>query len=254
MAKTFNQSIQEAKGEIIIKTDYDSLAMSKNCIHELVANFSDPKVGGATGICVAKAGIEKYYRKVQTILQVAETNLDSTIIGHSASLLAFRKSTIAPVDPDSAAEDTEELILIRKQGYRTIIDKSVVSVEEVPTGFKARRIQRDRRAHGIIKALLQNRDILFNRRYGKFGLIIYPQLIFILTFSPIFLLAMVITLIYSIYTIDPSMFLLVPTGILLGFVIKPDLFRAVVDVHISGLVGTIRALRGKKDPVWRKVR
>lgn len=254
MAKTFNEAIQAAKGEILIKTDCDSIVLSRNGTSELVANFSDPEVGAATGICIANSGIEKYFRRIQTLLQVAETNLDSTIIGHSASLLAFRRSALAPVDPDSAAEDTEEVILIRKKGYRTVLDKSVVSIEEVPDGFVARRTQKDRRAHGIIQALIQNKDILFNRKYGKFGFIVFPQLLFILMFSPFLLPITLIVVIYLIYVINPNLLLLVLIVAVIGYVVKPQLYAAIIDTHISGLLGTFRVLRGKKDPVWRTIR
>lgn len=254
MAKTFNEAIQEARGEVLIKTDCDSIVLSRNSISELVANFSNQKVGAATGICVANNGIEKYFRSIQTLLQVAETNLDSTIIGHSASLLAFRRSALERVNPDSAAEDTEEVILIRKKGYKTVVDKSVVAIEEVPEGFVARRTQKDRRAHGIIQALIENKEILFNRKYGKFGLIVFPQLLFILIFSPLLFPITLIMAVYLIYVINPYLLLLVLIPTVIGYVVKPHLYIAIIDAHISGLLGTFRVLRGRKDPVWRTIR
>jgi len=254
MAKTFNQAIQEAIGEIFVKTDCDSLTTSQDSLRELVANFVDPRVGGATGICAAKSGIEKYFRSVQTLLQVAETNIDSTIIGHSASLLAFRRSALTSVNPDSAAEDTEELILVRKNGYKTLIDTTVVSYEEVPEGFTARRTQKDRRAHGIIQAVIRNRDILFNRKYGKYGLMVYPQFLFILVLSPLFMLSAALIIAYICYVTAPNLLLLALALIFLSYLAKPSLYGAVIDVQISGLVGTFRMLRGKNDPLWRKVR
>jgi cellulose synthase/poly-beta-1,6-N-acetylglucosamine synthase-like glycosyltransferase len=254
MAKTFNQAIQQANGDIFVKTDCDSLTASQSSLRELVANFADSQVGGATGICAAKKGVEKYFRLVQTLLQVAETNIDSTIIGHSASLLAFRRSALTPVNPNSAAEDTEELILVRKNGYRTLIDTTVVSYEEVPEGFAARRTQKDRRAHGIIQAVIRNRDILFNKKYGKYGLIVFPQFLFILVLSPIFMLSAAIITTYIGYVAAPNLLLLALALIFLSYLAKPSLYSAVIDVQISGLVGTFRMLRGKNDPVWRKVR
>ncbi|MDQ5842861.1 MAG: glycosyltransferase, partial [Thermoproteota archaeon] len=112
MARTLNQAFTDATGEILIKTDCDSFLRSRDAISELVANFGDKRVGGATGICIAQKGIEKVLRRFLTTIQILETNMDSTIIGNSSCLCAFKMSLVEPVDVNSMAEDTEELVLI----------------------------------------------------------------------------------------------------------------------------------------------
>jgi len=73
MAQILNRALREAKGEIVVKTDCDSLAKSRDALKELVADFADPRVGGVTGVCVAERGLEKYFRALLTRLQVAES-------------------------------------------------------------------------------------------------------------------------------------------------------------------------------------
>ena len=156
MARTLNQAFMDATGEILIKTDCDSFLRSRDALSELVANFGDKRVGGATGICVAEKGIEKVLRKFLTTIQILETNIDSTIIGNSSCLCAFKMSLVEPVDVNSMAEDTEELVLIRRQGHKVVVDPSVIAEEEVPNDFRKRRLQKDRRAQGVTRELKVN--------------------------------------------------------------------------------------------------
>lgn len=56
-------------------------------------------------------------------------------------------SLVEPVDVNLMAEDTEELVLIRRQGHKVVVDPSVIAEEaEVPDDFRKRRLQKDRRA------------------------------------------------------------------------------------------------------------
>jgi cellulose synthase/poly-beta-1,6-N-acetylglucosamine synthase-like glycosyltransferase len=254
MARTLNQAFKDARGDIFIKTDCDSLAVSKNCIKEIVANFADSKVGGATGICVADNGVERYFREFMTSIQIAETNIDSTVIAHASSVLAFRSSLLEPVDALSMADDTEEFVKIRKKGYRTVVDHSAISKEEVPDEFRKRRLQKDRRSQGIIRVLMQNTSMLFNKKYGMFGFLILPLEFFILVLSPLFLIALGIVLGALLYIINP--FLVIPfvASIGLMFVYKSNLLSAIIDTQLSGLMGTITNLMRRDSSIWAKVR
>lgn len=254
MARTLNQAFKDARGDIFIKTDCDSLAISKDCIREIVANFADDRVGGATGICIADRGVERYFREFMTAIQIAETNIDSTIIAHASSVLAFRSSLLEPVDVFSMADDTEEFVKIRKKGYKTVVDNSVVSKEEVPDEFRKRRLQKDRRSQGIIRVLLQNTSMLFNSKYGMFGFLILPLEFFILVISPLFLIALGIISAITLYIINPFLVLSLVAGIALMFLHKSNLLSAIIDTQLSGLMGTIANLVRKDSSLWMKVR
>jgi len=257
MAKTLNQALKKANGEIIVKTDCDSFTKSPNALKELVANFSDPRIGGVSGVCVNK-GLEGYFRSFMTRLQIAESNLDSTIVAHATSLLAYRKAATVDVDPNSLNDDAEEFVLVRKRGYRTVIDALVVSEEEIPETFKNRRLQKDRRAAGTIKVLLQNLSIFFNPNFGLYGLVVFPMDLFLLVVSPILLLVASILLGYILFTISPI--ILVPY---LFLIFSPFVFYtvnrvnwlvALVDLQMSGLMGMLRLLFKRDSPKWERVR
>jgi cellulose synthase/poly-beta-1,6-N-acetylglucosamine synthase-like glycosyltransferase len=254
MARTLNLAIKDAKSEIIVKTDCDSLTLSNDALKELIANFADPNVGGATGICLSKRGVEKYFRKVMGIIQIAETNIDSTIIAHASSLMSFRKRVVEYVDANSMADDTEEFVMIRKKGFRTVVDPSVISEEDVPSGFAKRRLQKDRRAQGIIKVLVKNSPIIFDRSFGRFGTVVIPLEFFILIISPFFLIALACASVGALYIVNPL--LAAALLILLGAsaLKKSNIIWAVIDTQLSALIGTFRALSKQDQPLWAKVR
>jgi len=253
MARTINEAFKAATGSIFIKTDCDSFTPSQDSLRELVANFSDDSVGGVTGICVGTNGLEKYFRKFMTLIQLTETNIDSTLIAHATSLLGFRRSLLQPVRADSVADDTEEFLLIRKQGYRTVVDPSVISYEDVPNDFRKRRLQKDRRAQGIIKVLLENISMFLNSKYGRFGLVVLPLELFILILSPLFLVALGVVTSLLLYTIHPF-FVLLLFALGIGLVRKSKIVSAIIDTELSGLIGTARSLLRRNDALWARVR
>jgi len=255
MARTLNQAFKDAAGEIFVKTDCDSLTKSANSLNDLIANFADDHVGGVTGICISKQGIEKFFRKFMTTVQMAETNIDSTIIAHASSLLAFRKSLVEQVNVNSMADDTEEFVLIRKKGYRTIVDPSVVSEEDVPAKFRSRRLQKDRRAQGIIKVLLDNLHLLFKPKYGKFGSVVLPLELFILVLSPFLLIALVVVLGVILYAVHPILLPAIFGAIVAAAYIKKiNIFSAIIDTQLSGLIGTIKSILKRDNALWERIR
>ena len=253
MASTFNEAIKVATGEIIVKTDCDSITKSEKALARLMSGFADPKVGAVTGICENSMDTESHFRSFMTKIQQAESSIDSTMIGHSTSLLAFRKTSCKPVSPNSMAEDSEEMILIRRAGFRTLLDTSVVSEEEVPLNPKVRRAQKTRRAEGIIRAILSNRDMLFHKSYGKFGFIILPVELFILCLSPFVLIALVSVLLFLAFNISFFLFILI-LAIVASIFIKPRLALAILDTQFNSLKATILILFHTNQPKWQKVR
>lgn len=257
MARTLNEAFKKAKGDIIVKTDCDSLTKSRNALKELIADFSDEKIGGISGVCVDE-GVEGYFRSFMTRLQIAESNIDSTIVGHATSFLAFRRKVVEEVNPESIADDTEEFVLIRKKGYRTIIDSNVCSQEETPQSFANRRIQKDRRAQGVAGVLLRNFSMMFNPKYGFYGLMVFPIDFFLLVVSPFVAIVDIILLGYILFLFNQ--FYLIPYGVLLSFLLisyfvgKLNWLAALVDLQLSGFMGTLKILMRKSDAKWDRVR
>ena len=252
-ARTFNEAINQARGEILVKTDCDSTAASSEELARLIQVFpADDHVGGVTGICL-NIGREGAFRSLLTKLQIAESNVDSTIVAHSPSYVGFRRSALTFVDPESMAEDTEEFVRIRKMGLRTLVDDDVRSVELVPTRFHDRIAQKQRRAQGIIRVLLQNMKIMFNPSYGSYGSVVFPINFFLLVVSPILLLICLISTLWLSFVAGYLGAVLAGLlAVLVSYLIgRPSWLAALLDIQIFALIGTLNILVGRHTATWK---
>ncbi len=253
MPKTLNEAIKAATGEVFVYTGCDSFTEAGDALERLVSHFSDSQVGGVTGLCV-NSGLEGQFRKFSNWIQRAESNMDSTIIAHGGpSLVGFRRELLEPVREDSLADDTEEFVRIRKKGFKTVVDPDVMSREVIPDSFTSRRIQKDRRAQGIVRVIFQNLDVAFNPKYGLYGLAVFPMDLFLLVVSPFLLLLDLALVGYLLFILNP-IYLFV-FGVLIGLsVLLSTKVMAIVDMQLAGLVGSIRAFLGKGSNLWPKER
>jgi len=255
--RALNKAFNLAGGEIVIKTDCDSL-LAKDSISQLVANFADPKVGAATGkqVVLNKEKTEENYRFMQSRIQMAETVLDSTIIFHGP-LCAFRRSLITEINPQSLADDSELALQVRKQGYKAIYDPQAIFYEASPETFIGRRRQKDRRAQGLVSLLIRNIDCLFNLRYGMFGYWIFPMNFLTMIIAPIIFWITLITLftwIVASYSLSLALVIIgvtMSTWLLRGK--KPfGVAWAFLDTQISFLVADIKLLTHRNNIMWQK--
>jgi len=254
LATALNKAYAAAKNEIVVKTDCDSF-LHKDALLHMAANFADQKVGGVCGkqVVINESKVEEGYRSIQSKLQIVESWLDSTIIFHGP-FSAYRKDLIVPIDPASLADDSELAVKIRKQGYRTIIDPEVVFYEASHSRFMKRRMQKDRRGKGLIRLLLQHRDVLFNPRYGKYGMIVFPMNYFMMIASPYLLLALFFSVLFAVYSYSVvgaiGACAVVIVFMYLGQADKLSIFEPIysfIDTQISLFVGGLGLLFGKKS-------
>ncbi len=249
-----NQGYTSATGDIIIKSD--STAMPKpNALREIVANFSDKSVGAVCGVHVFNGGsddaIEKEFKGVMYRIQLMESYFHSSLISHG-SFGAYRKGLTPTLGEAITADDSEVVVNVVRHGYRAIIDPDVKSEEESPRGFRERRSQKNRRAAGVIRVLLRNVDMLFNREYGNFGMITMPIDLFLLVISPLLLFA-VCALWFYYLAINLSASLLLATIAVGAFaavsIAISAKVRALADTYISCFIGVFQSFQKKKT--WR---
>jgi|AntRauTorcE11898_2_1112593.scaffolds.fasta_scaffold00109_40 cellulose synthase/poly-beta-1,6-N-acetylglucosamine synthase-like glycosyltransferase len=175
LAPALNDAYAAAENEMVVKTDCDSL-LPENVVWEAAANLADPDVAAVTGTNVEVLGgsdVESGYRGVQSHIQTLESHLDSTFIFHGP-FSAFENDAIAPIDPNSLADDTELALRIRRQGddHRVVFDPAVQYKEASHSAFAKRRKQKDRRGMGLIRLLVQHRDALGS--HGAYGKVVLP--------------------------------------------------------------------------------
>jgi cellulose synthase/poly-beta-1,6-N-acetylglucosamine synthase-like glycosyltransferase len=257
IAEALNKAFSLAGGEIVIKTDCDSL-LAKDAISQLVANFANPKVGAATGkhVVLNKEKTEENYRFMQSRIQMAETILDSTIIFHGP-LSAFRRSLITEINSSSLADDSELALQVRKQGYKAIYDPQAIFYEGSPETFIGRRRQKDRRAQGLLDLLIRNKGCLFNPKYGVFGYWIFPMNFLTMIVAPIIFWITLITLFTWIILSNSLSLAAVIIGVMMCTLLlrgkKPfSVAWAFLDTQISFLVADIKRLTHRNNVMWQK--
>lgn len=257
LASALNTGYALASGEIVIKADCD-LFLDKNSVKEIVKHFSDPSIGAVSGAIrvLNQSSVEMGYRTIFERLRLAEANLDSTYLFNPFS--AFRKKLIQPIDRKSVADDAELALKIRQSGYRTIYSPTAVAYEVSPTSIKERIKQKSRRAQGHIRLIFQNLEMLLNRKYGKFGLIVFPANFFMMILSPWLILLTLLTgfiYLYSLFGAFLSSVVALSFITLIAviyFKSRPKIVAGFLDSQLNLLIGFVKLIIRGPDFKWRK--
>lgn len=184
--------VKESKGNIIVLSDAGSFHDGKT-ISNLVRHFRDPQIGAVTGKDVilnvdeATGSSEALYQRIYDFVRTAETNMDSTFY-FKGEASAVRKNLISDLEGCGATFDTAAALFVRQKGYKTIFDQDAKFYEYAPMVRGERIKQKTIRAANWIKILLKFKNMAFNRKYGKFGLITLPANFGMLIVAPVTIL------------------------------------------------------------------
>ncbi len=152
-----------------------------------IANHSDIKSGkivsqeGAPGNFLVRMQIIEYFRSF-LIGRMAYNALDLTMIVSGGLGLFNRKLLVeaGAYDAKATGEDMELIMRMRrvamekKRSYKLCYVPDPLCWTEVPETLDIMIKQRSRWFRGGFQALMKHRKMLFNPRYGKFGMIAYP--------------------------------------------------------------------------------
>jgi len=194
-ASAINYGMKYASGEIIMITDSNAM-MNKQAIKKIARHFSNKRVGGVCGRFEARdirdtsigAGGNIYW-KIERFLRQNESMIDSAI-HMSGEITAFRKGVINKVDESSLSEDFDMAIRIRKAGYRIIYEPEAIAYEPAPENVKDLLTQKKRITIGTWQELIKHKKVMFNPRYGWYGLVILPSHKLFQVLTPFFLILM----------------------------------------------------------------
>jgi len=257
LATALNLGYSVASGEVVVKSDCDML-LEKNAVGKIVKYFYDPSVGAVSGAVVISnsCSVEKGYRSIFERLRAAESNLDSTYLFNP--FCAFRKELIEPVDVRSVADDAELALKIRKKGYRTVYAPEAIAYESSPTSLRERVTQKSRRAQGHIRLIFQNLGVLFNPRFGKFGLVIFPANFFMMILSPWILLLATFLGLLSIGVVFGFLYMVLCTvlvvllAVLMYLTSKPKIVAGFLDAQVNLVIGLFKLISKGPDFMWSK--
>ena len=178
-----------AKGEIIILNDAASF-LDPSAIPTIIDRFRNPKIGVVTGkdvilnINEEVGKSESLYQKLYNFLRTSETNMDSTFYVKGEAT-GVRKDAIKNLRASTETFDHTVGLVARREGYKTVYDPKVSFHEYAPTTRSGRIQQKTIRAAHIMRVLWRYKDMMFKRRYGKYGSLILPFNFALLTILPI---------------------------------------------------------------------
>jgi len=188
------EGFSHSTGDIIAITQADAL-YEPNALELLVRHFADPKVGAVTGKQIISnrgegvaPGLTGVYRDFYDFVRMAETRMDSPF-DIKGEICAVRREICEHLLMKSAllARGCVDCCLssqARLEGYKTLFEPSAKYHEYVPQSVRERMQAQVRRGTVLIESLLLFKNMLFNKKYGLFGLIILPAHLVMLTALP----------------------------------------------------------------------
>jgi cellulose synthase/poly-beta-1,6-N-acetylglucosamine synthase-like glycosyltransferase len=258
-ARAVNLGLSISNGEIIILTDGPTL-YEKDTIARIVDSFDDPSIGGATVLYEIPnnknnqiVDSESYLWAYKERMRLLESKVFSTS-WLSGEACAFRKRFIDKIPEDSLADDSYIALELISKGLKVIVNDRSYFIEKSPSTTMDYFEIKTRRALGGLQETLRFRSFLFNRRYGYFGLLIFPYRFFLQLISPI--VSMIVIALIPLSLIELSnyfgtYFTLIIVLILTGFSI---FFRRTIAGYFSLQLIMLRALflmmNGKLNVLW----
>lgn len=143
-----NTYIPQLSGEIVVLMDARQ-SVNRECILQLVKNFSDPKVGAVSGeLHLAPAQIQVpangkfreetgiangvgFYWHYEKFIRRMESTIDSSV-GATGALYAIRKKLFLTIPADTLLDDLLIPMNIVRQGYRVIFESLATATDTAP--------------------------------------------------------------------------------------------------------------------------
>jgi len=133
-AEALNVAIERSRGEILLFTDVRQI-LAPDSLRELVACFSDPEVGVASGELVirdgathAEASVGLYWRYEKWIRRNL-SRVDS-VLGATGAIYAMRRSLARKLPRGTILDDVNLPLGAFFQGYRVVLDGAARAYDE----------------------------------------------------------------------------------------------------------------------------
>ncbi len=166
-----NKAVPEAKGEIIVFSDANSV-YDKSAIEEIVANFADRSVGCVTGytkyfsksIMVESVGLYAYLEKKTKELE----SMLGSCVGADGAIFAIRKELYQPLKITDINDFVIPLQIVALE-YRTVLERDAYCYEETAKDSQGEFIRQVRITNRTLRALFNNKNLFNVFRYKLFS-------------------------------------------------------------------------------------
>ena len=182
-----NKGLEVSQGEFFACLDADSF-ISSNALQEMLPEFENESIGAVIPRIYVR-NPENFILKIQWFEYVISffyrklmSHIDCIHVT-PGPFSVYRKSLLTEIggfttNRKNLTEDLEMAFQIQKKNYRIIQRFDVSASTMAPSSFKAFQKQRNRWYKGAIFNVLLHRSMLFNKKYGEFGLVQVPLMIF----------------------------------------------------------------------------
>src|SRR5260370_9381750 len=191
-SEAINEALRHVDAEILVLTDAD-VTFPPISLYKIVAGFQDPRIGAVSGVEVPvggedmMGGVEGDYRRIYIAIRMAEASVDTPFMCES-EFSAYRRGLVQPLRSGTMCDDIELTVGVRSKGYRAEYDLRASFFEAEAGTLKSKFRHKFRRGMANQHALLRNRNVLFNKAYGRSGTLVYPFGFFTHIVSPVLLL------------------------------------------------------------------
>jgi len=181
-AGALNAAAREARGDILVFTDANSL-LEPDALRRLAANFADPEVGGVCGnkrfrspdAGDATADGEGLYWRYDKWQKAQETRLGS-IFAADGTLHAVRRRLYIPIDDSAQADDIAISTRVVLQGSRLVYEPGAIAWEEAPVEGRDEFKRKIRVTNHSVRALLNLRGALWTSGFYSVELVSHKLL------------------------------------------------------------------------------
>ncbi len=255
-ADALNAGINISKYPVFSAIDADSLLENESLVRLILPFFYDSKVVANGGIVRIASGCKvvdgrltevgisnNFLAKLQTVeylraFLTGRMGFDAmgTLLIISGAFGAFRKQTVIEVGGykrDCIGEDMELVVHMHqylrknKQKYKIKFIPDPVCWTQPPEKFKDLRSQRRRWHIGLMSSLLLHKEMLFNPRYGRIGMLAVPYFWIFEMFGPI---------------IETIGYFLVPISFLFGVINLKFMIAFYTSAILFGVILSVGAL------------
>jgi cellulose synthase/poly-beta-1,6-N-acetylglucosamine synthase-like glycosyltransferase/peptidoglycan/xylan/chitin deacetylase (PgdA/CDA1 family) len=211
-ARALNRGLVEAKGEVIVALDADTL-FPPDTIPKLARWFADPRVGAVAGNALV-GNRRNLITRWQALEYVTAQNLERRALAVLGAVTvvpgavgAWRRSALEALGgypADTLAEDQDLTLAAQRAGWRIEFDPDARAYTEAPETVQGLLKQRFRWSFGTLQCLWKHRAGLFDFKHPVLGFVALPQIwlfqILLTAIAPLVDLAIVWSLISSTYS------------------------------------------------------
>ncbi len=260
-ADSLNAGLNVSKNDLVVSIDADSI-MEPDALLKLVKPFMEAKekrVIGAGGViriansCEISGGHidkihlpEKFLPRAQVMEytraflmgRMAWSELDGLLL-ISGALGMFDREIVIQAGgyrTDTVGEDMELVVRIRRymadnnESYDVVYIPDPLCWTEVPSTLKMLARQRSRWTRGTLETLITHRKLLFNRKYGKLGMLGYPYWLMFEYLAPIIEFLGILWFIFLVITGNLNWpFFLLLTGFVYFFAVSLSIWSILFE-------------------------